>query len=112
MWFNDFRDPDWLAECLVTSLDGFRRIFSHRPEASRFGYDWLNQTAVHMLTANGVRYDLTIEPGRAASRVYDDPLATDLLPDFRRALRALPIARTPITSDSRTPIRQRQARCG
>ena len=88
VWFNDFRDPDWLAECLVTSLDGFRRIFSHRPEASRFGDHWLNQTAVHMLTANGVRYDLTIEPGRAASRVYDDPLATDLLPDFRRAPRA------------------------
>jgi len=88
VWFNDFRDPDWLAECLVTSIDSFRRIFGHRPEACRFGDHWMNQTAVDMMMASGVHYDLTIEPGLTASPVHDDPLATALLPDFRRAPRA------------------------
>jgi hypothetical protein len=86
-WFNDFRDPDWLAECFETSVEGFQRIFGRPPEACRFGDRWLNQAAVDMMAARGIRYDLTIEPGLASERPQDDPLATCPLPDYRRAPR-------------------------
>ena len=87
VWFNDFRDRDWLTECFETSVEGFKRIFGNPPEACRFGDRWLNQAAVDMMRARGIRYDLTIEPGLPAERLQDDPLATDPLPDFRRAPR-------------------------
>lgn len=86
-WFNDFNDLAWIAECLHTSIQAFRRIFEHSPEACRFGDRWLNQYAVELMRASGIRYDLTIEPGLPNRRVFDDPYATESLPDYREAPR-------------------------
>lgn len=86
-WFNDFNDPDWTAECLHTSIQTFCRVFDDSPKSCRFGDRWLNQTAVDLMRACGIRYDLTIEPGLPNEPVFDDPLATGWLPDYRKAPR-------------------------
>ena len=82
-WFNDLNDPEWTAECLHTSIEAFRGIFHRRPEACRFGDRWLNQHAVDLMQASGIRYDLTIEPGLPDEAIFDDPHATGRLPDYR-----------------------------
>jgi hypothetical protein len=86
-WYSELTDPDWTAECLHSSIQGFCRIFDRSPEACRFGDRWLNQNAVELLGDFGIRYDLTIEPGLPDAPVFDDPNATDRLPDYRKAPR-------------------------
>ena len=82
-WFNELNDPDWTAECLHTSIEAFQRVFHHSPPACRFGDRWLNQHAVDLMRASGIRYDLTVEPGLPAEPLFDDPHATGRLPDYR-----------------------------
>jgi len=82
-WFNELNDPKWTAECLQTSLEAFRGIFHRAAEACRFGDRWLNQNAVELMEASGIRYDLTVEPGLPDEPVFDDPHATGRLPDYR-----------------------------
>jgi hypothetical protein len=86
-WFNELADPAWTAECLQTSIEAFQQIFHRLPEACRFGDRWLNQNAVELMRASGIRYDLTVEPGLPDVPVFDDPHATGRLPDYRRAPR-------------------------
>lgn len=87
LWFNDFSDPEWTAQCLGSSIDGFKLIFGDAPTACRFGDRWLNQHAVDLMRASGIRYDLTIEPGMPDVPIHDDPNATGSTPDYRGALR-------------------------
>lgn len=86
-WFNELGDPLWTAECLGTAIEGYRRVFQRSPEACRFGDRWLNQKAVDLMQANGIRYDLTIEPGLPDEPIFDDPRATGWLPDYRSSVR-------------------------
>lgn len=82
-WYNDLNDPEWTAECLHASIEAFRGMFDRPPEACRFGDRWLNQHAVDLMQASGIRYDLTIEPGLPDEVIFDDPYATGRLPDYR-----------------------------
>lgn len=82
-WFNELNDPEWTAECLHTAIEAFRGMFCRPPEACRFGDRWLNQKAVDLMHAAGIRYDLTIEPGLPDEPIFDDPHATGWLPDYR-----------------------------
>jgi hypothetical protein len=86
-WFNDFNNPDWTAECLYTSIEGFSRLFDRSPDLCRFGDRWLNQDAVELMRVSGIQYDFTIEPGLLRQPVYDDSRATGWLPDYRNAPR-------------------------
>jgi len=86
-WFSELNDPDWTAECLHTSIRAFEEVFGRSPDSCRFGDRWLNQNAVELLRACGIRYDLTIEPGVPEEPVFDDPDATGRLPDYRKAPR-------------------------
>ena len=86
-WFNDFNDPDWTAECLQTSIRAFEEVFGRPPDSCRFGDRWLDQNAVELMRACGIRYDLTIEPGVPDEPVFDDPHATGRLPDYRESPR-------------------------
>lgn len=86
-WFNELSNADWTAECLHTAIEGFQRIFGRRPEACRFGDRYLNDHAVHLMKAAGIRYDLTIEPGLPDEPVTGDRLAPRPLPDYRNARR-------------------------
>jgi hypothetical protein len=86
-WFNDIADPDWVAECLGTSVEAYRRIFGRDPESCRFGDRWLDAGAIRLMERAGIRFDLTVEPGLPGAAVHDDPHATGRLPDYRRAPR-------------------------
>jgi hypothetical protein len=86
-WFNDFADPDWVAECLAVSMKAFDGVFGYRPDMARFGDRWLSQQAVDLMSDAGIHYDLTVEPGLPGGGIHDDPRATDTLPDYRRAPR-------------------------
>jgi len=85
-WFNDFSDA-WMEHCLDTAVATFASVFDRRPEASRFGDRWLNDTAMRALAARGIRYDLSLEPGRPAEPPLRDRLASGMLPDTRNAPR-------------------------
>jgi hypothetical protein len=87
-WFNEFNDPHWTAECLHISIQAFEEAFGRSPDLCRFGDRWLNQNAVELMRASGIRYDLTIEPGLPDEPVFDDPDATGRLPDYRESPRA------------------------
>src|SRR5208283_4417088 len=87
-WFNEFSDVAWAAECLARSIETFERIFGYRPQGSRFGDRWCSNELVSLLRAEGIQYDLTLEPGLPDQPVFDDPHATRWLPDYRQAPRA------------------------
>jgi len=86
-WFNDFADPAWRAHCLRSSIECYRSIFGERPTASRFGDSWLTNELIPLLKQEGIRYDLTMEPGVPSHPVFDDPYASAWVPDYRRAPR-------------------------
>ena len=86
-WFSDFADPAWRAHCLGMSMEGYRSIFGVRPIASRVGDGWLSDEFVSLLRKEGIRYDLTMEPGVPSHPVFKDPYASGWIPDYRRAPR-------------------------
>lgn len=86
-WFSEFSDLAWSAECLARSIGGFERLFGYRPQGSRFGDRWCSNELVSLLRAEGIRYELTLEPGLPGQPLFDDPYATRWLPDYRRAPR-------------------------
>ena len=86
-WFSEFNDRDWTAECLNSSIQAFEKIFGRSPDSCRFGDRWLNQHAVELMHASGIRFDLTVEPGLPDEPVFDDPHATGWLPDYRETPR-------------------------
>jgi hypothetical protein len=87
-WFNDFGDPGWRAECVRRGVEGYRSVFGVRPVACRMGDRWMAGDLIPVLQEQGIRYDLTVEPGIPDHPPFDDPLATAWLPDYRRAPRA------------------------
>ena len=86
-WFNDFADAAWREHCLRTCIEGYEGAFQARPIASRCGDRWFSNDLVPLLRREGIRYDLTIEPGAPDQPVHDDPYATAWLPDYREAPR-------------------------
>jgi hypothetical protein len=87
IWFNDFTNSGWHAHCIGASIDGYRSVFGARPVASRCGDRWLCNDIVQLLRSEGIRYDLTLEPGLSSRPLFDDPYATAPLPDYRNAPR-------------------------
>ena len=86
-WYNEFNDLAWLEQCLRLSIETFAKVFGRPPVVCRFGDRWLNDDALRLEAELGIQYDLTLEPGVCDAPLFDDPLATAWLPDFRRAPR-------------------------
>lgn len=82
-WHNDFTDRRWKEHCLQTSLLGFQEMMGRRPRASRFGDRWMDQDVMDLLVREGIRYDLTLEPGSPQQAHWCDPHATEFLPETR-----------------------------
>lgn len=87
-WFSEFSDLAWSAHCLALNIQTFERILGYRPLASRFGDRFCSNALLSLLRAEGIRYDLTVEPGVPDQWLFHDRHATCWLPDFRRAPRA------------------------
>lgn len=82
-WYNDFTDAHWKEHCIRTSITGFQEMLGRRPQASRCGDRWMDQGVMDLLVREGIRYDLTLEPGSPAHRHWCDRHATERLPDQR-----------------------------
>jgi hypothetical protein len=100
VWFSDFANPAWQAACVESAVEGYRSVFGTRPIASRFGDRWLSSDLIPVLREQGIRYDVTVEPGLPDHPVPDDPAATAWLPDYRRAPR---VPYLPSTANFLTP---------
>jgi hypothetical protein len=106
-WFNDFADSSWTAQCLRTSIAGYHSVFGARPLACRFGDHWMGNEQLKLLQSEGIRYDLSVEPGVVGQPPLGDPHATAWLPDYRKAPRA---PYRPSATDFLTPETQPDAR--
>jgi len=87
VWFADFANDAWCADCFGASIEGYRSVFGAGPIASRFGDRSLFHRDIALLRRSGIRYDLTLEPGAPSHRLSIDALASCHLPDYRRAPR-------------------------
>lgn len=83
VWINDLANQPWVEQCVRVSTAAFEDALGSTCVSSRFGDRWMNDATVHLLEELGVRFDLTLEPGRpgTASPVGDE-LSTGRLPDL------------------------------
>ena len=89
-WIADLASTDFARECLDTAVGAFRTALGQVPELLRFGDAFLTDEIVDAAERAGIRYDLTLEPGRPARELpetAEGERATGWLPDWRRAPR-------------------------
>ncbi len=73
-WIDDCGNAGWVSECLQSSVEGFKEAFGESCQILRFGHYWISTAAINEAEALGIRYDLTVEPGRNAVRnAYPSP---------------------------------------
>jgi hypothetical protein len=65
-WVQDHADADHVAHCVRTSLDAYRRSFGRPCRAYRHGDRFMSSALASVLADEGVRVDLTLEPGEPA----------------------------------------------
>ena len=83
------------------AIEAFATAFGRRCESFRFGDGWLNTRTVALAEELGVRYDLTVEPGRPQKATANDgERGSGRLPDYRRVPREPWV---PSTVDFRRP---------
>jgi hypothetical protein len=79
-WGIDHGDQAWVEHCVDMSLTAYHGAFGRRCTVFSFGDRWMNDATVRMLEAQGVQFDLTIEPDQPATpSVYRGDTGT--LPD-------------------------------
>jgi len=82
-WIVDHGNQKWIEHCLHTSSEAYRCAFGRLCHSFRFGDQWMNNETMGLLEALGVKFDLTIEPGREASpALFLEELHTGSLPDY------------------------------
>jgi hypothetical protein len=88
-WVADHGDAVWVEECARAAVEGYHGMFGYPCEAFRFGDRFMNEAVMAVLNRNGVRFDLTVEPGMAKTPAVfpDKPHAGDL-PDYTAAPRS------------------------
>jgi hypothetical protein len=103
-WYSAYGNADWLIENLRIGLRAFQDTFGCGPPLLRNGDGILNNELVNEAERAGVRYDLTLEPGRPAVR-HPDPgeFSDGLKPDWSRVPREPYV---PDREDYRRPLRR------
>jgi hypothetical protein len=103
-WYSGYGNPRWLVENLGIALRAFHDTFGYAPQLLRYGDGILSNELVDEAERAGIRYDLTLEPGRPAQR-HPDPgeYADTLKPDWRKVPRA---PYQPDRIDYRRPLRR------
>jgi peptidoglycan/xylan/chitin deacetylase (PgdA/CDA1 family) len=81
-WVIDHGDQNWVEHCVRTSIDTYRRVFGRSCRSFRFGDRWMNNETMALLESLGIKFDLTLEPGRHLSPVLGES-HTGSLPDYR-----------------------------
>jgi hypothetical protein len=81
-WRADDADAAWVDHCLRVSFDAYRRFFHLDCRSFRFGDRFISQAVVRRIEREGVRHDLTLEPGEpAAFGIHRHEVHTGELPD-------------------------------
>lgn len=70
-WKADFSDPDWVAECIESSVAAFRSAFGSGPLTASMGHNWQSGEALELFFRLGIRIDLSLEHGTAKPPFYD-----------------------------------------
>src|SRR6266516_875118 len=82
-WVIDHADQKWIDHCLQVSFEAYQRAFGRPCLSFRFGDHWMNNETMNSLESIGVKFDLTIEPGRRARPTLSTAeLHTGSLPDY------------------------------
>lgn len=100
-WLDDCGNPEWVAQCLESSVDSYKTVFGDTSRTLRFGNFWLSTAAVNQAEKLGIEYDLTIEPGLASMSKYGNkPPQSGPTPELYRVPR---VPYRPSTLDFRKP---------
>lgn len=88
-WLEDLANQAWVNECIDMSLQAYAKVFGEACETFRFGNFWINTETVNLLESQGIRYDLTVEPGLPAYRegTLQEGYSTGSRPDYCRVAR-------------------------
>jgi hypothetical protein len=62
-WVAEFGAQSWIEHCVKLSLETFHGALGRRCDSFRFGDRWMNNQTLKLLEQQGVRFDLTLEPG-------------------------------------------------
>lgn len=82
-WVIDHGNQNWIDHCLHVSFEAYRGAFGRPCLSFRFGDHWMNNETMNSLESMGVKFDLTIEPGRRARPTLSaGELHTGSLPDY------------------------------
>ncbi len=100
-WVADNADAGWVAHCCDVAIDGYRQAFGEAPQVHKHGDGFMTTALARRLDDRGVLVDLSLEPGRRATRTLAaGEETTGWLPD----LRAVPqSAYRPSPGDFRVP---------
>ena len=81
---EDVSDQRWMEQCVRVSFCAYADAFGTSCHAFRFGARWLSSATLALLERLGIRYELTVEPGRLAQppSVYATRV-TARLPSYR-----------------------------
>jgi len=85
VWYSDHTDLDWARYCITTAGASFTATFGRAPTTLRMGGYYLPSAVVDALVEQGVRVDLTAEPGRGpmSKDTSHGAFATEPSTDFR-----------------------------
>jgi hypothetical protein len=85
VWYSDHTDLDWSRHCISTSIASFTAAFGQAPATVRMGGYFLSSAVADVLVEQGLRVDLTAEPGRGplANDTSHGAFTTEPSTDFR-----------------------------
>ncbi|MBV8855370.1 MAG: hypothetical protein JOZ02_00280 [Acidobacteria bacterium] len=86
-WVTDHGSRQWVEHCVRTAFDAFRKAFGRPCVSFRFGDHWMNNETLDLLESLGVRFELTVEPGRIPRPYPWDKSPDGWLPDYVRVPR-------------------------
>jgi len=83
-WVIEQGDPDWVEHNVRLSVRTFESELGRRCDFFRFGDRWMSEAAMTLLDELGIRYEMTLEPGRAQVPSYHpDKPSTGFVPQQR-----------------------------
>ena len=63
-WISDMGNQEWVEGCVRMAFEAFEESLHRRCLSFRFGDRWINNATLDLVEQLGVRYEVTIEPGR------------------------------------------------
>lgn len=82
-WITDNGNQKWINQCIHTSFEAYQSAFGRPCLAFRFGDHWMSNETIDLLESLGVKFEMTVEPGRKRSPgLMPGEVYTGSLPDY------------------------------